>query len=606
MTSFNSASANGANSTNGSNGFVGNKQEVHTFNRPIRQLKRNENGRFVFVAPEPTPAANGLGMGRGAVRQPAPPPIRKSPAERPTAASTAGQPGTAMALVRYLESSATTRDLAVAAGQHLFNQSTTLKTQTPWLRDAVGKAGVWTFGEELHGNQAVTKGLRDQSHLPAKMLSASTLIDFVGSLGLFQFIFQGSPIGALPSALVFSGALLFISKHTGGGMVNRLKSNGTASVSMGIFFTIATIQSLTTGVGVFLFNGQSKVVNHSASELVAADFKRRDQRISSLRDPANQALLQADLATCKSNINQLDKAGMNNNPAYQQLSVETFGRWEDRRVPPTNQPRWVIQNWERQRWPICPRAAANKAELEQRIQKESVELEQLQQQAQEAPSPAVFLRQHQPQVFAEHFRIKADGTVEMKDGFKAFGSAMSFFWNPPEGSRTDLTLSYLMMWISIGTSLGAFLLLLRYSLKDETKMSFSEPCGQYRGELLSQLQRRLPGELVAHFRDQDAMERRQGQPTKPGVTLDEIDKLTPEFQTLAHLVQNGDSEVQRQARQQYFERLVDLYVQRSNMTGEIDYAYLAHKVTRYWADLKVADQARVTPRGSGLNHDDRG
>jgi hypothetical protein len=602
MTSLNSV---GSNNSNGSNGFGGNKQEIHTFNRPIRELKRDENGRFVFVARHNGLAANSTGMDRGPVRQPAPPVIRKGPAERPGAASTAGQPGTALALVRYIESSATTHDLVVAAGQHLFNQSTTPKTQTPWLRNVVGKAGVWTFGEELHGTQAVTKGLRDQSHLPAKMLSASTLFDFVGSLGLFQFICQASPIGALPSALFFSGALLFISKHTGGGMVNRLKSNGTASVSMGIFFTIATIQSLTTGVGVFLFNGQSKVVNHTASELLAADFKRRDQRISSLRDPANQALLQADVATCESNIKQLDRAGVNN-PAYQQLSVETFGRWEDRRVLPSNQPRWVIQNWERQRWPICPRAAANKVELEQRIQKESGELERLQQQAQEAPSPAVFLRQNQPQVFAEHFRIKADGTVEMKDGFKAFGSAMNFFWNPPEGSSSDLTLSYLMMWLSIGTSLGAFLLLLRYSLKDETKMSFSEPCGQYRSELLSQLQRRLPDELVSHFRDQGAKERRQDLQEKPGVRLDQIDKLTPEFQTLAYLAQNGDGEVRRQAHQQYFERLVDLYVQRSNVTGEIDYAYLAHKVTRYWADLKVADQARVTPQGSALNHNDRG
>ena len=84
---------------------------------------------------------------------------------------------------------------------------------------------------------------------------------------------------------------------------------------------------------------------------------------------------------------------------------------------------------------------------------------------------------------------------------------------------------------------------------------------------------------------------------KDGVKLSEIDKLNPEFQTLAHLIQNGDSEVRRLAREQYFERLVDLFIQRSSVTGEIDYAYLANKVKRYWADLKVADQARVTPHG---------
>ncbi len=609
MTTFNSDKSNGHSTTNGHRIVDGQSvrrpdhpvvrlmpttpptpsdaEPVRPAARPIRRLVRDASGRLVFRTVE----AQGFAAPANGAQS-------RADGRRPAAAGTTGQPGTAMALVRYLEGSNCTEDLRAEAAQHLFGQVTTPQHQNRWLRRVLGATGIWTFGEDLHGKQAVTRGVRDQSHLPAQMLSASTMLDFVGSLGLFKFIFQSSPLGAFPPALVFSGLLLFLSHLSGGGMVNRLKSNGMASVSMAVFLAIATAQSLTTGIGVFLFSGQAKVVNHRAAELAASDFERRRQRIASWRDPATNRLLLSDLATCEQNMRRLDAVGANN-PAYQQLSVETFGLWQDRRVPPTGQPRWVLQDWARERWPICPRAAANKADLERRIDGESRQLEQLEQKRQEAPSATAFLRQNQPQVFAEHFRVLPDGTVEMKDSLKAAGTAWNFFWFPPADSRSDLTISLLLMWISIGTSAAAFLFLLRFSLKDETKMSFSEACGHHRAELLSELQRRLPDGLVAHFRDLEARERRQGLPAKQGgIRLEEIDKLTPEFQTLAHLVENGDAELRRLARQQYIERLVDLYVQRSNETGEIDYAYLAHKVSRYWADLKVAGQARVAPQSA--------
>lgn len=601
--------------TNGTNGFNGFRPQAplndpaapaaqgdhvdHNTARPIRSIQQLD-GRWVITDRvtqgfAPTPDSRDKTSWAPQQRH-TPPVIRRAAGERPAAVGTSGQPGTALALVRFLETSGTSQDLVAQAGQHLFDQSTTPRKSNRWLKRIIGASGLWTFGESLHGTQAVTKEVRDQSHLPAQMLSISTLLDFVGSLGLFKFIFQSSPLGAMAPALFVSGALLYVGHRSGSGMVNRLKSNGTAVVSMLIFAGISTFQSLTTGVGIFLFNGETKVVNHRAGELVAVDFERRRQRIATWRDPANHALLQADLKACETNVKQLKEVGVNN-PAYQQLSVETYGLWQDRRVAPTNQPRWVLQNWPRERWPICDRAAANKADLERKIASESQQLESLEKGLQEAPSTTSFLRTSQPQVFNEHFRSRPDGTVEMKDSLKAFGAAWSFFWSPPAESRSDLTLSLLMMWISIGTSGGAFLLLLHYSLKDETKMSFSELCGQHRGELLTELQRQLPDEMAEHFRELEARERRDQRPVKDGVKLSEIDKLNPEFQTLAHLIQNGDRQVRRLAREQYFERLVDLFIQRSSVTGEIDYAYLANKVKRYWADLSVADQARVTPHG---------
>lgn len=501
--------------------------------------------------------------------------------------------GNALALVEYLETNGSTQALRLEAGQHLFNQPTTPTLKPQMLKRILAISGLWVFSDELHGDQAVTHDLRRRSGVSSVLLSGSSLIDYISSLGLFAFIFQLAPGGGLPYSLGLSSLLLLFGNWAGRGMVDRHKGQAIPNISLAIFLALSIFQSITAGIGVFLFNGQARVVESKAYALIQEDFNRRRQSIQSLQDPAHPQL-QADAQTCQTNQKQL--AGMTeNNRAYEQLTVETFGRWADRRVPPTNQPRWVLQNWPRDRWPICARFAANKADLQSRARVEQEQLDKREAALAEAPSKVAYLRDSRPQVFEENFRTIESGQVVLRDGVQAFGAAWDFFWSPPAEFRSDLTLSWVYMWISIITSAGAFSLLLWQSLAENTRMSFSVPCGQYRNQLLAGLRRRLPGETQAFFRRKAEYDRRHGIPPASGVSFADIPRLNPEFQTLAYLLQSGDAQVQRVAREQYWMHLLNLYTSSSSTSGEIDYAYLYNHIHRYWRELHGARHAQTSP-----------
>lgn len=501
--------------------------------------------------------------------------------------------GNALALVEYLETNGSTQALRLEAGQHLFNQPTTPTLKPQMLKRILAISGLWVFSDELHGDQAVTRDLRRRSGVSSVLLSGSSLIDYISSLGLFAFIFQLAPGGGLPYSLGLSSLLLLFGNWAGRGMVDRHKGQAIPNISLAIFLALSIFQSITAGIGVFLFNGQARVVESKAYALIQEDFNRRRQSIQSLQDPAHPQL-QADAQTCQTNQKQL--AGMTeNNRAYEQLTVETFGRWADRRVPPTNQPRWVLQNWPRDRWPICARFAANKADLQSRARAEQEQLDKREAALAEAPSKVAYLRDSRPQVFEENFRTTESGQVVLRDGVQAFGAAWDFFWSPPAEFRSDLTLSWVYMWISIITSAGAFSLLLWQSLAENTRMSFSVPCGQYRNQLLAGLRRRLPGETQAFFRRKAEYDRRHGIPPASGVSFADIPRLNPEFQTLAYLLQSGDAQVQRVAREQYWMHLLNLYTSSSSTSGEIDYAYLYNHIHRYWRELHGARHAQTSP-----------
>jgi hypothetical protein len=501
--------------------------------------------------------------------------------------------GNALALVEYLETNGSTQALRLEAGQHLFNQPTTPTLKPQMLKRILAISGLWVFSDELHGDQAVTRDLRRRSGVSSVLLSGSSLIDYISSLGLFAFIFQLAPGGGLPYSLGLSSLLLLFGNWAGRGMVDRHKGQAIPNISLAIFLALSIFQSITAGIGVFLFNGQARVVESKAYALIQEDFNRRRQSIQSLQDPAHPQL-QADAQTCQTNQKQL-AVMTENNRAYEQLTVETFGRWADRRVPPTNQPRWVLQNWPRDRWPICARFAANKADLQNRARAEQEQLDKREAALAEAPSKVAYLRDSRPQVFEENFRTTESGQVVLRDGVQAFGAAWDFFWSPPAEFRSDLTLSWVYMWISIITSAGAFSLLLWQSLAENTRMSFSVPCGQYRNQLLAGLRRRLPGETQAFFRRKAEYDRRHGIPPASGVSFADIPRLNPEFQTLAYLLQSGDAQVQRVAREQYWMHLLNLYTSSSSTSGEIDYAYLYNHIHRYWRELHGARHAQTSP-----------
>jgi len=501
--------------------------------------------------------------------------------------------GSAMAFLRWLESAGNARSLRIEAGQHLFNQPTTPQPHIHLLRRAVALSGLWVFADELHGHQAVSQDLRQRSIASSVLLSGSSLIDYISSLGLFSFIFRLAPAGPLPYTLGLSTLLLLFGNWSGRAMVDRHKGQAIPNISMGIFIALSIFQSVTAGIGVFLFNGQARVVEARAEVLIEDDLSERRKRIDGLLDPANPAIAN-DQEACNANRLQLSQIGANN-AAYQQLSVETFGRWDDRRVPPSNRPRWELANWPLAQWPLCPRVEQQRAALQQQAEQQRAELALLEAQVQQAPSRAEFLAANRPQVFEQVFLRADDGRIELKDGVQAFGAAWEFFWNPPAQHRSDLILSWVYMGVSIITSAGAIALLHWQSRADNTRMSFAVPCGQYRFKLLSELRDRLPVEVQQFFLERQRQRLEQRIPPASGVAIEDISNLNPDFQTLAYLMQRGDETTQQEAQRQYWQHLINLYINDTSDSGDIDYDYLYNNVISFWRNLKSASNVQAAP-----------
>ena len=499
----------------------------------------------------------------------------------------------ALALVQFLESHGPSEDLVMQASQHYFRQPTTVeKQEKPWKK-VYGLLGV--LPEDVRGKHAVSESLRGSSRITAVLLTMSSWIDCTASMGLFSFVFRLAPGGALLWGPFTAGILLLMSNKSGRAMVDRHNNKKMANVATVVFASVAAFQMGLSGVGVFLFSGQDQVVNHKAEQVINGDLDRRRRLIEGLQNPTNPAF-HADAKACEANTARLSAIG-SRNPAYQQLSVETFGRWDDRRVAPTNKPRWVLQQTPLDRWPICSRAAAKEGAIQAQLSTEVRELESLEKKLQNTPNKVAFLRQEQPKVFEQHFVMEPNGSVAMRSATEAFGAAVEYFSSPPPGARNNLLLSYVIMGLSILTSSAAFLSLMAHARSDKTKMSFSTACGQHRSGVLAIIRERLPQDADAWFRHLRSAQPHLGAEAEEGIAAAQISQLKPEFQTLAHLMKTGDGEVRRKAQEQYWEHLIDLYIIRSNATGDIDYAYVANQVERHWHGIKASENSRAATKG---------
>ena len=124
---------------------------------------------------------------------------------------------------------------------------------------------LWVPGRSLRGDQAVTKKCVKDANTSSVLLSFSSLIDYISSLGLFAFIFAGAPGLSWGYSIAASTILLGLGNWSGRGMTNRLPgSKGMANTGLTIFVILSIAQSITSGLGVFLFSGSERVVEAKA------------------------------------------------------------------------------------------------------------------------------------------------------------------------------------------------------------------------------------------------------------------------------------------------------------------------------------------------------
>ena len=388
---------------------------------------------------------------------------------------------------------------------------------------------LWVPGVQLRGDQAVTKKCVKDANTASVLLSFSSLIDYISSLGLFAFIFAGAPGLSWLYSIGASTILLGVGNWSGRGMTNRLPgSKGMANAGMAMFMILSIAQSVTSGLGVFLFSGSERVVEAKARELVTQLIDEKRAMAEELADPDHPTLL-VDREKCKELRQQADAGSFN-------AKVDAYGKpgAEFQNPPP-----WIGQNWPLEQWPVCHRLVKKENDLSSKSRGYYTQINQINQRLTNTPTRLRFLQEYEPKIFNQNFNL-VDGSPLLKNNAEAFGAAWNYFFNPPAGPRNDLTLSYVYMALSIITSAGAALQLITYSRHKDTKMSFHAPSGSLRAELHEAYKEDALASVVTPAGDDD------------GIIRDDYynGSLQPWQRRIKQVLLKGDAEARLEAERQ--------------------------------------------------------
>ena len=419
-------------------------------------------------------------------------------------------------------------ELAKVEKQILGAPTSTSSRSAFWFK-LITATQLWVPGIQLRGDQAVTKKCVKDANTSSVLLSFSSLIDYISSLGLFAFIFAGAPGISWLYSISASTVLLGAGNWAGRGMTNRLPgSKGMANAGLAMFIILSIGQSITSGLGVFLFSGGEKIVEAKARELVTQLISDKRAMAEDLADP-NHPMLSVDRRRCDE-LRELADAGSTNAryDAYGQPGAEF-------RDPPP----WIGQNWPVEQWPVCHRLVKKENDLSSKSRDYYSQIDQINKRLTQTPTRLQFLQQYEPKIFNQNFKL-VDGSPLLKNNAEAFGAAWNYFFNPPAGPRNDLTLSYVYMALSIITSAGAALQLITYSRHKDTKMSFHEPSGNIRAEMHEAYKEDALNNVVTPPGDDD------------GIARD--DYFNGSLQTyqrrIKQVLQKGDAEARLEAEKQ--------------------------------------------------------
>ena len=144
---------------------------------------------------------------------------------------------------------------------------------------------VWVPGSKLRGTQIASKELDNSLSTSSKVMSISTIWDFVCTLPIFTYILSPIAKGAAgPAGLIFGFIILWASNITGENSTNRtLNNNSKAKASLIAFLILSLAKTAVSGVGIDMIISKNRIVEEFATEKI---LEKSDQE----KEVINQAL----------------------------------------------------------------------------------------------------------------------------------------------------------------------------------------------------------------------------------------------------------------------------------------------------------------------------
>ena len=361
------------------------------------------------------------------------------------------------------------------------------------------KEVVWVPARKLRGNSYATPAMDGTANTTAKMLSISTLWDFVCTLPLFSFGLAPLGVAAFPGAVTLSFLILWASNVTGEKSTDRRDSihSTTATLSITAFLLLSLAKTAFSGVGIDLVLGSRGIQEKYAEQLAVEKLEEQKEELSRLEQGGPQ--LREAAAKCEryeTELSNIDRS--KNERAFQSLFVRAYGTKAAEAANQGLSPKQIVQKYGsigqvpgacRQQQILRQFNIEKASNLRQIIDNKSTKIN--------SESPLNYLREQEPQTYQANFKGKGNN-IEWVDGTTAVSQATNQFWDQlGKGEFGLLGFSLLFLIISIVLSVAASLMLLQLSRSPQIKASFDEEVRDLLGERMNLYSSKMRARLSA-------------------------------------------------------------------------------------------------------------
>ena len=167
---------------------------------------------------------------------------------------------------------------------------------------------VWVPGSKLRGNQLASKELDNSLTTSSKVMSISTIWDFVCTLPIFTYILSPIAKGAAgPAGFIFGFIILWASNITGENSTNRTLNNSSkAKASLIAFLILSLAKTAVSGVGIDMIISKNRIIEEFATEKILEKSDEEKEAINqALYDEVDDPAVSNELKFAKQACNKL-------------------------------------------------------------------------------------------------------------------------------------------------------------------------------------------------------------------------------------------------------------------------------------------------------------
>ena len=148
------------------------------------------------------------------------------------------------------------------------------RTELPETKNLIVKIkdAFWVPGSNLRGTSYASKEHDKYLDQTAKVMSLSTIWDFVCTYPIFLYAlkgFKGLALAPLPVATVLSLFILWVSNVVGENSTNRSKGRtGRANLSLIVFLILSAAKTAVSGVGLDMMLSKNRIMQEKAGDIL--------------------------------------------------------------------------------------------------------------------------------------------------------------------------------------------------------------------------------------------------------------------------------------------------------------------------------------------------